>query len=221
MNNTCSIIQLLTTLCLLTLFHTAVAADSRSSIKQALSKPEVRGGIVFKHYCVLCHGERGDGQARASKLYNNEKLNIKSDTANNYLKIIRKGGKGTGKSEFMPPWENELSDEQIMDVVAYLGVVSQVIKRGEVVFKTNCILCHGVNADGKGRAAKLYNPAPADLTKSDKNADYKTMIIRLGGKAMGRSEVMPPWEEQLSDQEIYDLVNYLGTLVKTKTSHNQ
>ena len=63
-----------------------------------------------------------------------------------------------GRSPFMPPWDGELSKEQIQDVVAYLNVVADEIKRGEVVYKSNCILCHGVNGDGKGRAAKLYNP---------------------------------------------------------------
>jgi mono/diheme cytochrome c family protein len=46
--------------------------------------------------------------------------------------------------------------------------------------------------------------------------DYKGMIIRMGGKAMGRSEVMPPWEGQLSDQEINDLLKYLKSILKQK-----
>ena len=29
-----------------------------------------------------------------------------------------------GRSEFMPPWGLELSDEQIKDVVFYLGVIN-------------------------------------------------------------------------------------------------
>lgn len=189
-------------------------ADSRSAITHTLSKPVIRGGIVFKHYCVLCHGEQGDGDAKASKLYDTVSLAIGQNDSE-FEAIIRRGGKAIGRSPFMPPWEGELSEEQIRDVVAYLAVVADVIKRGEVVFKSNCILCHGVNGDGKGRAAKLYNPPPADLTRSDKNDDYKAMIIRLGGKAMGRSQVMPPWEGQLSDQEIKDLLKYLRSILVT------
>ena len=113
----------------------------------------------------------------------------------------------------MPPWQDELSDEQIKDVVAYLGVVSNTAGRGEVVFKTNCVLCHGVKGDGKGRASVLFDPPPANLTKSDKNDEYKTMIITMGGAAMGRSPVMPVWGEQLSTQEINDVVAYLRTIL--------
>ena len=191
------------------------AADSRQAVKKELAKPIVRGRIVFRTYCILCHGERGDGRARATKLYGVKKLAIGNASKAYYERIVRKGGKALNKSSFMPMWEEELSEEQIHDVVAYLSVVNDPIRRGEAVFKANCILCHGVKGDGKGRASVLYNPPPADLTRSDKNDDYKAMIIRLGGKAMGRSEVMPVWGEQLSNQEINDIVIYLRTLLQT------
>jgi cytochrome c oxidase cbb3-type subunit 3 len=188
-------------------------AESRSTINDTLSKPVIRGGIVFKHYCVLCHGEQGAGKSKASKLYKGVNLAI-GHNPSDFERIIRQGGESIGRSPYMPPWEGELSDEQIQDVVAYINVVADEIKRGEVVYKSNCILCHGVKGDGKGRAAKLYNPPPADLTHSNKNDDYKAMIIRLGGKAMGRSEVMPPWEGQITNQEINDLLKYLRSILK-------
>lgn len=191
----------------------AVANDTRNSISSVLAKPTVRGGIVFKNYCVLCHGEKGDGQSRASKLYPSTHLNIRSLDNAQFEAVIRNGGTAAGLSAYMPPWGEELSEEQINDVIIYLGIVTDSVKRGEVVYKTNCILCHGVNADGKGRAAKLYDPPPADLTHSNKNDDYKTQIIRVGGKAMGRSEVMPSWESQLTNQEIIDLVRYLDSIL--------
>ena len=191
-------------------------ANSRRAISAELNRPVIRGGIVFKNYCGICHGHTGDGKSRATKLYGKKALSISSLSKKRLEKIIRFGGKAVGKSPFMPPWNEELSEEQIHDVVAYLAVIKSKVKRGEVVFKTNCILCHGIKADGKGRAAKLYDPPPADLTHSDKNNDYKEQIIRFGGKAMGRSEVMPPWGSQLSDQEISDIVSYLATVLARK-----
>jgi len=199
----------------LTLFQSEVfARDSRADVRRSMSKPEFRGGIVFKHYCVLCHGERGDGQARAAKLHGIDTLVIGHNSDEYNEKIIREGGAAVEKSDLMPPWGYELTEEQIADVLAYIRGVSDPVKRGEAVFKTNCILCHGVNADGKGRAAVLYDPPPADLTKSDKNDEYKTLIITLGGAAMGRSPVMPVWGEQLTTQEISDVVAYLRTVLK-------
>lgn len=194
----------------------AQAGDSRAAIDAEIYKPLVRGGIVFKNYCVSCHGEKGDGDARAAKLHGTETLQIKEGSDASYEEIIRKGGEAVGKSPFMPMWGEELSDEQIKDVVIYVSYVTNQLRRGEAVFKTNCILCHGIKGDGKGRAAKLYNPPPANLTLSDKNDEYKRMIISMGGAAMGRSDVMPVWSEQLSPQEIDDVVSYLRTLVVQK-----
>ncbi len=40
------------------------------------------------------------------------------------------------------------------------------------------------------------------------------MIVRKGGKEMGRSEFMPPWGEELTDEQISDVVHYIDTLVE-------
>lgn len=199
----------------------AQGADSREMVDDARSKPLVRGGIVFKTYCALCHGERGDGQGRAAKLHRELPLAIQPGSVSYYQNIIQQGGASLGKSAFMPPWENELSIEQTSDVVAYLSVINNPLSRGKVVFNANCILCHGVRGDGKGRAAAFFNPPPADLTRSDKNDDYKRLIITLGGAALGRSSVMPIWGEQLTTQEIDDVVAYLGTLLWAKEPNNR
>lgn len=86
--------------------------------------------------------------------------------------------------------------------------------RGESVYKRYCILCHGVNADGQGRAARQYDPKPANLTASPYPAAYKEMVIRRGGEAMGRSKFMPPWEQELTGEQIADLLVYLDSIVR-------
>ena len=84
--------------------------------------------------------------------------------------------------------------------------------RGSLVFLNYCVTCHGPNADGNGRAAKLYNPRPANLRASDKNLAYMRLIVRNGGKAMGRSEFMPPWGQELTDEQIADVTTYLQSI---------
>ena len=84
--------------------------------------------------------------------------------------------------------------------------------RGGLVFFNYCVTCHGPNADGQGRAAKLYDPRPANLRASDKNVAYMRLIVRGGGKSMGRSEFMPPWGEELTDEQIEDVTAYLQSI---------
>ncbi|HEX6706494.1 MAG TPA: cytochrome c [Albitalea sp.] len=84
--------------------------------------------------------------------------------------------------------------------------------RGGLVYANYCVTCHGFNADGNGRAARLYNPRPANLRMSDKNDAYFGLIIRMGGEAMGRSQFMPPWGAELTDEQTNDLVTYLRSI---------
>jgi mono/diheme cytochrome c family protein len=87
------------------------------------------------------------------------------------------------------------------------------IFRGSIVYTNYCVLCHGIKGDGHGRAARLYDPKPANLVLSDKNPQYKELIIRRGGKALGRSQFMPPWGQELTDEQVTDVVTFLGSIV--------
>jgi len=89
------------------------------------------------------------------------------------------------------------------------------VVRGGIVFRTYCVLCHGSDGKGDGRAAKMYTPKPANLTVSPFNDEYKELIIRRGGPGVGRSAFMPPWGDELSDEQIHDLVSFLRELRKT------
>jgi len=86
------------------------------------------------------------------------------------------------------------------------------IFRGGVVFANYCVTCHGINADGNGRAARLYDPRPANLRLTDKNDQYLLLIIRQGGAAMARSQYMPPWGGELTDEQMHDVVIYLRSI---------
>ena len=103
-------------------------------------------------------------------------------------------------------------------VFPHVDTLEASIFRGNIVFKNYCILCHGVKADGMGRAAKLYTPKPANLLLSDKNDAYKEMIIRQGGAALGRSEFMPPWDKELTKEQITDVVAYLRSISQVKAN---
>lgn len=84
--------------------------------------------------------------------------------------------------------------------------------RGSLVFANYCVTCHGINADGNGRAARLYSPRPANLRLTDKNDAYIGLIVKLGGQAMGRSPFMPPWGAELTEEQMLDLVAYVRSL---------
>jgi mono/diheme cytochrome c family protein len=92
------------------------------------------------------------------------------------------------------------------------GPMAGAALRGQQVFAGHCVVCHGAQADGNGRAAALYNPRPANLRESDKNDAYLRLIVRRGGAALGRSAAMPAWGAELGEAQIDDLVAYLRSV---------
>lgn len=85
--------------------------------------------------------------------------------------------------------------------------------RGGLVYANYCVTCHGINADGNGRAARLHTPRPANLRASDKNDEYIRLIVAKGGEAIGRSPKMPPWGEELTDEQIGDVVAFVRSVI--------
>lgn len=84
--------------------------------------------------------------------------------------------------------------------------------RGAAVFSKYCVLCHGANGKGDGRAVSLQKVPPANLTISPRSLAYKVQIIRKGGGAMGRSAGMPAWNGVLSEEELAEVAAYVHSL---------
>jgi mono/diheme cytochrome c family protein len=84
-------------------------------------------------------------------------------------------------------------------------------KAGLAVFTKNCASCHGKTAVGDGVKARALKTFPGDFTKpdfqnlTDGDIFYKTKT--------GRDE-MPKYEGKLTDDDIWNTVNYLRTLKK-------
>jgi mono/diheme cytochrome c family protein len=74
------------------------------------------------------------------------------------------------------------------------------------------VLCHGKAARGDGPNSSFLPVRPANLQKSLLSDAQKEAIIRLGGAAVGRSQYMPPWGQELSDDEIRNLILYLRAI---------
>lgn len=86
-------------------------------------------------------------------------------------------------------------------------------KRGQELFATNCVSCHGAAGRGDGSAGAALNPKPADLAAmagQHPDGDFAWKI------AEGRGP-MPAWKEILAEKEIWDLVNYIQALGNTKS----
>lgn len=103
---------------------------------------------------------------------------------------------------------------------AALADAASALTRGAAVYAQYCVLCHGVEGKGNGRAAVMQKVPPADLTVSALSPEHRRNIVRLGGAGVGRSAGMPAWSEVLTEDEIDDVLIYLDALTVRKLGHD-
>jgi len=82
-------------------------------------------------------------------------------------------------------------------------------KRGAKLFKTRCMICHGTQGKGDGIGGKALTPKPQNLT-------LKMVQSQADGELFwkvtnGRNDMIK-WGPILSEEQRWDLVNYVRTL---------
>jgi mono/diheme cytochrome c family protein len=113
----------------------------------------------------------------------------------------------------MPPQEAQsvICQDQTPDCLVRLHKTSSEasIFRGKIVYHNYCVICHGKEYDGNGRVAKIHNPKPVNLLLSRLPQPFVNDIVRQGGEAVGRYKGMPPFEEQLTEEQLTDVQNFI------------
>ena len=84
------------------------------------------------------------------------------------------------------------------------------------LYARHCAGCHGPAGKGDGAGAEVIRSLMPDLsnaTAMGKATDtYLFEMIKKGSSQFGRSNAMPAWGMQLTDDEIRGLVAYIRTL---------
>jgi cytochrome c oxidase cbb3-type subunit 3 len=103
-------------------------------------------------------------------------------------------------------------------VLAFAGAASAEgdAKRGEALYQVYCTQCHGVNGNGKGVNAAYMAVMPRDHTDakemSARTDEELFKVVKLGGKSINKSVLMPAWGHNLNDEDIRALVSHLRYL---------
>ena len=87
--------------------------------------------------------------------------------------------------------------------------------RGETLFVNNCVKCHGFTGNGYGTVAHGFTTWPRQLWAWN-NTGPETDGYLFWFITNGRSD-MPPWGLILSENERWDLINYIKTIKNPET----
>lgn len=91
------------------------------------------------------------------------------------------------------------------------------VKRGYEAYQVNCIPCHGVTGEGNGPMSKGLPVPPADLT-APHVATHTLGDIFHWLTYGGQSGVMPPFAGAITEDERWDLINFLTVLSNSNQS---
>jgi protein SCO1/2 len=89
------------------------------------------GREPYARFCATCHGSKGDGDgplARALVLApaRHSDAAYMAGLSDDYLlRLLREGGAAFGKSPLMAPWGRNLSDEQLLDIIAFMRTLAR------------------------------------------------------------------------------------------------
>jgi mono/diheme cytochrome c family protein len=100
----------------------------RQAQEEGLSRQQTQGKRLFVHYCVTCHGDRGEGDGQNAYNLNpappNFKESLKANPPSYWRQVIEGGTAALGRSPLCPPWGRELNGRQIDAIVSYMQTLS-------------------------------------------------------------------------------------------------
>lgn len=169
------------------------------------------GRAAFKENCAACHGTGAQGAKGFPNLNDDDWLwGGKIEDIYQTINYGIRSGHDKARSNQMPSFgmDKVLTKQEIKDVTEYVMSLSNKNlsnKKGEAVFKANCVACHGFGGKGN-RELGAPNLSDKIWLYGGKEEDI-TFTVNYA-----RNGVMPFWKDRLDDATIKQLALYIHSL---------
>lgn len=161
--------------------------------------PEVaEGHAIYLEQCASCHGEEGIGTVPGARNFNDVDY-MRGETPASFYSAVTEG------RQDMPDFNEELSSDERWDVVFYVwrfSTDSESLASGEQIYAQDCAVCHGEGGTGEVLGAADFTDLRFVAESSPR--DFYLTITQGEGS-------MPAWQGRLSQDERWDVVDYLFT----------
>lgn len=180
----------------------------------------VDGALVYAQYCVVCHGDKGDGDTRVRRGLSSPPRNFTTArsrtelTRERMLRSVTDGRPGTAMMSF----GSRLSEAEIAAVVDYIrstfmtgkanAALPPKIAEGEQLYVRHCAVCHGDEGSGAVWTQSSLNPPPRNFTAALR--DELTRERMITSVTYGRpGTAMMSFRKRLSAEQIATVVDYI------------
>lgn len=162
---------------------------------------------LYANNCATCHGETATGQFIFPNLVDDE-----WQWGNNEQQLIETIT--NGRSAVMAAWGQQLGNDGINTVAAYVIALSQdngndpQLSEGAKIYATNCSVCHGANGEGNQLlgAPRFVNHTWIYQDDLEGQTLEDAITITING---GRNGIMPAQKDRLSAGQIRLLAAWL------------
>lgn len=90
---------------------------------------------------------------------------------------------------------------------------SDVLNRGQLIYREHCMECHGETGKGDGPRAPFLSPRPGNLVSAATSAKTDKELLRTIAQGKPRT-AMAAWQERLAVDDQQAALHYIRSLVQ-------